>query len=134
MPEVRQRPVALILARELAEKLSTPMWIWDEDGVLVYFNEPAAAVIGRPYDDISDMRLGELDQFRAEELDGEPIGSAELPSVVAMRERRADHRVMCVTGLDGVRRTISVTAFPLFVRGNQFVGAMAVFWQLPEEA
>lgn len=134
MPEVRQRPVALILARELAVNLFTPVLIWDEDGSLVYFNEPAAAVIGRPYDDLSDLSVEELEQFRAEDLDGTPVDVSELPSAVAVRERRADHRVMCVTGLDGVKRRISVTAFPLFVRGNHFVGAMAVFWQLPEEA
>jgi len=32
-----------------------------------------------------------------------------------------------------VRRKISVTAIPLFVRGDQFVGAMAVFWEMDED-
>ncbi len=35
MSAVRQRNVALILARELAVNLATPMWVWDEDGELV---------------------------------------------------------------------------------------------------
>ena len=48
MAQVRQRNVALILARELAVNVTTPMWMWDEAGMLVYYNEPAAAIIGRP--------------------------------------------------------------------------------------
>ena len=36
MAQVRQRNVALILARELAVNVTTPMWMWDEAGMLVY--------------------------------------------------------------------------------------------------
>lgn len=133
MSEVRQRPVALILARELAVNLTTPMWIWDEQGSLVYFNEPAAAIVGRSYDDVGAMKLGELGQFQAEDLDGSPIELSNLPSAVAFRERRPVHQLLNITGLDGVKRKISVTATPLFVRGDEFVGAMAVFWQHSEE-
>lgn len=134
MPQVGQRPVALILARELAENIATPMLVWDSDGAVVYFNEPAAEIMGRSFDDMRELSVEDLGQFGAEDLDGTPIDPSELPSVVATRHRRASHRVMCVTALDGQRRTISVAAFPLFVRGDRFVGAMAVFWQLPEEA
>ena len=112
--------------------LVTPMWIWDDEGNLVYYNEPAAVIVGRPYDEIGSMHLQELSQFRGEDLDGNPIDPADLPSAVAYRERRPAQRVLRVTGLDGVKRTISSTAMPLFVRGNEFVGAMSVFWELPE--
>lgn len=132
MSEVRQRPIALILARELAVNLVTPMWIWDEHGDLVYFNEPAAEIVGVPYDEIGSLHLEELSKFEAEDLDGNAIDRADLPSAVAHRERRPAHGVLRVTGLDGVKRTISSTATPLFVRGNEFVGAMSVFWQLPD--
>jgi PAS domain-containing protein len=132
MSQVRQRSVALILARELAENVVTPMWMWDEDGILVYFNEPAAKIIGRPFDDVGMLRLDEIAQFNAEDLDGNRIPVSELPSGVALRERQPAFRVLRMTGLDGVKRTISVTAIPLFGRGDQFVGAMAVFWERPE--
>jgi hypothetical protein len=36
---------------------------------------------------------------------------------------------MKITGLDGEPRTIAVTAFPLFARANEFVGALAIFWE-----
>jgi PAS domain-containing protein len=132
MSQVRQRSVALILARELAENVVTPMWMWDEDGVLVYFNEPAAAIIGRPFDYVGAIKRDEVAQFQAEDLDGNPIAVPDLPSSVALWEHRPAHRVLRITGLDGVKRTISVTAIPLFGRGDLFVGAMAVFWEQPD--
>jgi PAS domain-containing protein len=132
MAQVRQRNVALILARELAVNVTTPMWMWDEDGMLVYYNEPAAAIIGRSFDDVETMHLDEIKQFQAEDLDGNPVGVDDLPSGIALRERRPEQQLLRITGYDGVRRAISVTAIPLFVRGDQFVGAMAVFWELDE--
>jgi PAS domain-containing protein len=130
MPQVRQRNVALILARELAVNVTTPMWMWDEAGMLVYYNEPAAAIIGRPFDDVETLHLDEIDRFRAEDLDGTPVAVPDLPSGIALRERRPAQQVLRITGYDGVQRVISVTAIPLFVRGDQFVGAMAVFWEM----
>jgi PAS domain-containing protein len=134
MAQVRQRNVALILARELAVNVTTPMWMWDEAGALVYYNEPAAAIIGRPFDDVDTMHLDEIDQFRSEDLEGNRVAVEDLPSGVALRDKTPAHQVLRITGFDGVKRTISVTAIPLFVRGDQFVGAMAVFWQLGEES
>lgn len=109
------------------------MWMWDEDGVLVYFNEPASRIFGRQFDDVGAMRLDEITQFKAEDLDGTPVPVDELPSGIALRDRRPAHRVVRITGFDGVKRTLSVTAIPLFGRADQFVGAMSVFWEQPEE-
>ena len=133
MAQVRQRNVALILARELAVNVTTPMWMWDEAGMLVYYNEPAAAVIGRPFDDVETMHLNEIERFQSEDLEGNRLAVEDLPSNVALREKRPAQQDLRITGFDGVKRTISVTAIPLFVRGDQFVGTMAVFWELGEE-
>jgi PAS domain-containing protein len=134
MREVRQRNVALILARELAVHLTTPMWVWDEDGVLVYVNEPAEALIGRKSRELGVGRLEELPMLQPEDLDGSPLEYSELPSGVALRERKPAHRVLRFTDLNGMKKTIAVTAYPLFVRGDEFVGAVAVFWRLPDES
>jgi hypothetical protein len=34
--------------------------------------------------------------------------------------------------MDGVERDIEATAFPLFAHTDQFLGAIAFFWQTPE--
>ena len=36
------KSLPLILARELASNLATPMFLLDADGILVYFNDAAA--------------------------------------------------------------------------------------------
>jgi PAS domain-containing protein len=127
---VRQRNVALILARELAVNLSTPMWIWDEQGELVYYNEHVHAILGGPATGVG--RVEELPQFAPTELDGTPIDVDDLPSAIATKQQRPAHRQVRIVGLDGVHRTLSVTAFPLFARGGEFVGAVSVFWQVED--
>jgi PAS domain-containing protein len=133
MGEVRQRSVALILARELAVNLTTPMWIWDEQGVLVYLNEPAEEIIGRRYQDLGLLQQDDLPQFQPEDLDGNPIDASQLTAVVALRDRSPSHRVMRIVGLDGVKRKIEATSFPLFTRGDELVGAVSVFWLLEDD-
>jgi PAS domain-containing protein len=127
---VRQRNVALILARELAVNLSTPMWIWDEQGELIYYNEHVQEILGGPAVEVG--RLDELPQFAPQDLDGAPIDVDDLPSAIALRQHRPAHRDVRIVGGDGVNRTLSVTAFPLFARGGEFVGAVSVFWQVED--
>jgi PAS domain-containing protein len=134
MSAVRQRNVALILARELAVNLATPMWVWDETGELVYYNEHVQAILGSPQNEIGVGRLDELPVFEPSDLDGNPIDVADLPSAIALTEHRPAHRDLRITGRDGVQRELAVTAFPLFARGGEFVGAVSVFWERPTSA
>jgi PAS domain-containing protein len=128
---VRQRNVALILARELAVNLSTPMWIWDEQGELVFYNEHVLEILGSRSPDVIG-RLEELPQFRPTDLDGTPLDVDALPSAVAIKQKLPSQRQVRIVGLDGVQRTVSVTAFPLFARGGEFVGAVSVFWEVED--
>lgn len=132
MSAVRQRNVALILARELAVNLSTPMWIWDEEGELVFYNEHVLEILGSRSSEVGVGRLEELPQFSPTDLDGNEIDLDDLPSAIAIKQKRPSQQKVRIVGLDGVKRTISVTAFPLFARAGEFVGAVSVFWQVEE--
>jgi PAS domain-containing protein len=132
MTAVRQRNVALILARELAVNLSTPMWIWDERGELVYSNEHVLEILGGRSGDVGVDHLDSLTQFQPTNVDGSPLDLDDLPSVVAIKRQQPSQQKIRIVGLDGVKRTLSVTAFPLFARGGEFVGAVSVFWQVEE--
>lgn len=129
MSAIRQRNVALILARELAVNVATPMCVWDEEGILVYYNDHVAALLGSPHSEIGIGELEELSRFHPLDEDGNPIPTEELPSAIATKKKIPAHRDVTITGLDGVQRTLAVTAFPLFARGGTFVGALSVFWQ-----
>jgi PAS domain-containing protein len=129
MTAVRQRNVALILARELAVNLATPMWIWDEAGELIYYNEHVQELLGSPRSEIGVGRLEELPRFEPTDPDGNPIPVDELPSAIAIKQHRPAHREVQIVAMDGVRKSLAVTAYPLFARAGEFVGAVAVFWE-----
>ncbi len=130
----RQKDLLLILAREFASKLATPMVVLDADGRFVYFNEPAEGVLGRRFAEAQELAPDEwTERFQMEDLDGAPLPAGEMPPGVALLERRPAHRTFRITGLDGVRRLVSVTAFPLFSSRETLVGVVAVFWAEDDE-
>jgi hypothetical protein len=67
--------------------------------------------------------------FSPEDLDGKPLALEELPLGIALVARKPAHRDLRIAGIDGQKRVVSVTAFQLFARADEFVGAVAVFWQ-----
>ncbi len=122
----------LIIAREFASKLATATVLADADARIVYFNERAELLLGRTFAESGEMPAEEwAAMFCTEDLQGRRIGLDELPAGIAMRDRTPAHGAFCITALDGVRRSLSATAVPLFARAEDFVGVMAVFWERP---
>ena len=126
----RGKDLVLILTRELATNLATAMFITDADGNLVFYNEPAERILGRPFAAAGEITPSEWQTtFTVESLDGKPLPLEEMPSGIAFLERRAAHGDLRITGLDGTKHELSVTAFPLFKRGQEFLGMVAIFWE-----
>jgi PAS domain-containing protein len=125
-----QKHLALIIARELASQLATATFIADARGDLVFYNEAAEEILGRTFAEAGTMSAeGWGSQFRLEELDGTPMPLERMPGGIALLERRPAHGQLWMTGLDGQRRLLSVTAVPLFASATEFVGVIALFWQ-----
>jgi PAS domain-containing protein len=126
----RHKNLVLILAREFASKLATPMFVTDADGNLVFFNEPAEVILGRSFTEAGEMPASEwATLFKVEDVDGQPIQLERMPAGIAFTEREPAHGTIVIRGLNGARRTISVTAFPLFAHTAEFVGVVAIFWE-----
>lgn len=127
---MRQRSLPLILASELADKLASAVFVVDAEGTLVYYNEYAGELLGRPYADAGPMKLEEwAGAFApAHPEAGNHLDPEELPLVVAVRQRRPAHLPMRITAADGEERQLAVTALPLFAQKDRFVGAVAMFW------
>jgi PAS domain-containing protein len=120
----------LILAREFASNLATPIYIADSDEVLVYFNEPAENIAGQSFAETGEIPVREFtDMLAPRAIDGHPLERDDLPGRIAFAERRPAHGTLCVTGLDGTRREIATTAFPLFGPDEEFHGIMVIFWE-----
>ena len=131
-PDQRQRPIELILLRQVASYLDMPIFVVDAEGRLVYYNEPAEPLLGVRFDDVGMMEMADwLAAFRPAGQSGALLPADEVPLVVALRERRPVHCDLSISGLDGVRRQIGATAFPLNGQGGSFIGAVAIFWPEP---
>lgn len=130
---MQQQPIELILTRQWASYLAVPVWVVGENGDLLYYNEPAEAVVGRRYDEAGEMPGEELASiFKTTAEDGSPLESDSLPINIALRERRPAYLRLRIQGLDGVWRVIEATAFPLEGQGGRHLGAVAFFWEAEE--
>lgn len=131
MPQATKRKdLVLILARELAAQIASPVFIVDDEANLVYFNEHAEEVLGRRFKETGEMSAQEWgSQWEPEDPDTGPVPLEELPLAMAVMQQKPAHRPLLITAPDGQKRTIEVTAFPLFSRGRKFVGAIAIFWE-----
>jgi PAS domain-containing protein len=131
---VRQHHLVLILARDFASRLATAVFLVDVNGSVIYFNEAAERVLGRRFVEGSGMPAEEWSTiFAPTDEEGNPIRLSELPLGIAITERHPDHAILRISGLDGIARRIEVTAFPLFAHEDECLGAIAIFWERPEE-
>ena len=130
MEKTQQRNLVLILARELASNSATPMFVVDPAGNLIFFNEPAEHVLGRSFAETGPLSPEEWGtMFSPVDENDEAIPLDVLPLAKVMRDLEPGHMEFTITGLDDEKRKIAVTAFPLFARANEFVGAVAIFWE-----
>jgi len=124
-----QRPVELILARQLASSLAVPVLLVDASGDTLFFNEPAELVFARRFDEIEALGFEERTKVLApRSADGRPLPVGELPGMVAMRDRRPAHAALYIHGFDGVLRQVEATAVPLESASGHVLGALVVLW------
>ena len=121
----------LILARELASNLATPMFLIDARGMLVFFNEAAEVLIGKPFAEVGEIDALEWGAIlNMSDPDGTPVRRRDTPAGIAFFQRRPSHRTFLATGYDGVRRRLEVTAYPLFAAADDLHGVVSVFWEV----
>jgi PAS domain S-box-containing protein len=125
-----QQPLELILLRQLASHLVIPMWMMDEQGNLIYYNESAEGLLGVRFDDVGPITAESLvGKWQVTRLDGSPLPDYDFPVVTALSKRKPAHRPIRFQGLDGVWRSVEVTALPLEGQDGRFLGVLATFWE-----
>jgi hypothetical protein len=129
------KSLPLILARELASNLATPMFLLDAGGMLVFYNDAAAMLLGKSFAEVGEIPSGEFGaSLNLSTPDGEPIRRRDSPSGVAYFEHRPAHQTVMATAYNGVRRTYEATAYPLLGATGEMHGVVAVFWAGESEA
>jgi PAS domain-containing protein len=130
---VAQQEIEVILLRQLASHLATPILVVDPKGDLVYFNEPAEAILGRRFDETQEIKRAEFAGiFQPSDEHGVPLRPDEQPLALASDGLAPAHRRFWIRGLDGVRRHIEGHAFPLIGQNHRLLGAFALFWEIHE--
>jgi PAS domain-containing protein len=113
--------------------LSTPAFLVDEGGTLVFYNEAAGVLLGKRFEELGTVgpdAWGTL--FGPFDESGEPIPYDELPLVTAVRNGRPAHAELAIRSTDGSKHSVEVSAFPILTaHGSQ--GAIAVFWPAQAE-
>ena len=110
------------------------MFLMDARGVLVFYNDAAAELIGRPFGEMGETpgeEFGAVLHLRTP--DGEPLRRRDTPAGIAFFERRPAHRTLAATGYDGVQRRSARTAYPLFGTAAEMHGVVSVFWQVADD-
>lgn len=127
------KSLPLILARELAANLATPIFLIDARGMLVYYNDAAAVLLGRDFADLGEIPAEEFGAMLAmTTTSGEQLLRRDSPAGVALLERRPAHATFVASAYDGTRRTYESTAYPLFATEGEMHGVLAVFWAAPD--
>jgi PAS domain S-box-containing protein len=125
-----QHEIEVILARQLADYLALPIFLVDQAGHLLFYNEPAERILGHRFEETGPMPAEEWATiFRPSDEDDRLLLPEQLPLMIALRDGRPAHSGFWIRGLDGVMRRIYVTAFPLIGQADRRLGAVAIFWE-----
>ena len=112
------KSLPLILARELGSNLATPMFLIDAAGTLIFYNEAAELLLGKPFNEVGELPALEFgDMLELSDSNGSPL-------------RRPAHRLVMATAFDGARRHVEATAYPLFGAADDMHGVLTVFWEV----
>jgi PAS domain-containing protein len=130
---VPQKPLELILARNLMSALSTPAFLVDEGGLLVFYNEAAGTLLGKGFEEVGHVGPSEWGGlFGPYDAAGEVIPYEELPIVQAVRDGRPAHAAFGIRAFDGQVHAVECSAFPILTaHGSQ--GGVAIFWPAAED-
>jgi PAS domain-containing protein len=123
-----QKPLELILARNFLTSLSTPAFLVDENGALLFYNEAAGALLGISFEESGRMPAEEWSHAVGPfSTGGDPIPIEDLPTTQALRQGRPAHGRFQVRSVTGEEYEIESTALPIVAEGGQ-EGAMIFFW------
>lgn len=126
-----QKPIQLILARQLAGSLAMPILLLDTAGTLIFYNEPAEAILGQRFEETGEIAADTWSTlFALTDEERHPIAQEDRPTMRALSERRPFSRTVWMQCGNREWRHVSITALPLIGEGGQFLGAQMVFWEM----
>jgi PAS domain-containing protein len=128
--EASQRPLELILARNLLTAISTPAFLVDDDGRLLFYNEAAGALLGASFEETGRMDAADWTaRFGPFDRDGNPLSVEDMPHTRPLRNGRPGHAKVDIRLADGNIHAIEASAMPISgSQDNGQSGAIVIFW------
>jgi PAS domain-containing protein len=128
-----QKPLELILARNLLSSISTPAFLVGEEGLLLFYNEAAAAMLGRRFEELGSIPASEWTaEFGPFDDNEVPIPYDEIPATVAVRANRPYHGNFRIASAHGGHHDIEASSIPIVGPGGAS-GAIVIFWPVMGE-
>jgi PAS domain-containing protein len=125
------KSIQIILARQLASCIATPILLVDAQNALIYFNEPAEEIFNLRFDETGEMPAVEwTSRFAAVDEDRNPISPEDRPMMRALAECCPVSQTLWLRGLNGDWQHLHITAIPLIGERGLLFGAMSVFWAI----
>ena len=116
------QPIQIILMRQLAGYLSVPLFLVGPNGDLLFYNEPAEAILGRRFDETGAMSAKEWSSaFTPEDSEGHPVPPEDVPLMITITKSGPP---------TSVSSSEVWTVFADMSRSRQFrlLGSMATSW------
>lgn len=124
-----QKPLELILARNLLASLSTPAFLVGEEGALLYYNGAAGVMLGRGFEESGNLSAREwTSRFGPFDESDQPLPYDEIPATVAVRQNRPYHGTFRIRAPGGGQQEIAASAIPIVGLGGVSGGAIVIFW------
>lgn len=123
-----QKPLELILARNLLSSISTPAFLVGDRGSLLFYNEAAGALVGRRFEDTGTMAVGDwTSEFGPFGEDEKPIPYEQIPATLAVREGKPFHGNFRICAAGGNHQDVAASTIPIVGPGGSS-GAIVIFW------
>ena len=128
MERPAQRPLELILARNLMSTLSTAAFLVNRPGDIIFYNDAAATLLGRRFEEQGSVSAQDwVETVGPFDDDGNPIPIDEQPLTIALRANRPAHTRNKIRAPDGGTQWVEVSGLPV-VGTDGFQGAMVFIW------
>ncbi|HEV3437548.1 MAG TPA: ATP-binding protein [Gemmata sp.] len=118
--------------RRLLQVIPVAAYTCDEEGLITFFNERAAAAWGREpkLNDPADHFCGSFKMFST---DGSPMPHEECWMALALRHNKGfNEREVIIERPDGSRRTVLAHANPIYDEADRLIGAVNVIVDITE--
>jgi PAS domain-containing protein len=128
------QPLLLIQARNLITNMALPAFLTDTEGTLLFFNDAAAELLGRTFEEVGPVSRDEwAEEFGPFDENGSPLAADHHPLANALRSGHPAQGRFYISPRGDDLREVEVSVLPLMEPGN-FEGALVALWPVEHAA